>query len=96
MDRTRLAALYPGDAFAEDRNRNARTEAEVRYGLNLSPGGAHRGSRHAGEIAGPPESDFVAPFPEEDYGTFLERALAALRALPEPATDPRVLQGSRQ
>jgi hypothetical protein len=96
MDRFRLAALYPESAFAEDRNRNARTEAAVRHGLNLGPETAARAARHVGEVAGPPESAFVAPFPEESYDAFLERALEELRRLPEPVVDPKVLHGARQ
>ena len=96
MDRPRLAALYPENAFAEDRNRNARTEAEVRHGLNLGHDAVARAARHVGEVAGPPESAFVAPFPEESYEAFLDRVTEALRHLPEPVVDPNVLQGARQ
>jgi hypothetical protein len=96
MDRSRLAALYPESAFAEDRNRNARTEAEVRHGLNLGHDTAARAARHVGEVAGPPESAFVAPFPEESYDAFLERALEELRRLPESVVDPKILHGARQ
>ncbi len=96
MDRTRLAALYPETAFDEDRNRNARTEAEVRYGLNLGQDSVTRGARHVGEVVGPPESAFAAPFSEESYGAFLDRVLTELSRLPEPAVDPKILQGARQ
>ena len=96
MDPSRLAALYPEDAFAEDCNRNARSEAEVRHGLNLGHDTATRAARHVGEVAGPPESAFVAPFPEEGYDAFLDRVIEALRQLPESVVDPSVLQGARQ
>jgi hypothetical protein len=96
MDRPRFAALYPEKAFAEDRNRNARTEAEVRHGLNLAHDTVARAARHVGEVAGPPESAFVAPFPEESYEAFLDRALEELSRLPEPVLDPQILQGARQ
>ena len=96
MDRSRLAATYPENAFAEDRNRNARTEADVRHGLNLGHDTVARAARHVGEVAGPPESAFAAPFPEESYEAFLERVLAELSRLPEPAVTPEILQGARQ
>jgi hypothetical protein len=96
MDRQEIERVYAHEAFAEDRNQNARTEAEVQHGLLVSPNEMRRMARHAGEVADPPGTVFVAPYPEESYDAFAERVLALLSALDLPQTDEMTLQGLRQ
>jgi hypothetical protein len=96
MERHELERLYPENAFAEDRNRNARTEAQLRHGLLVLPGAARRVDRHAGEVDDAPGTRFLAPQPEEGYREFLDRALILARTLSPPEGDDDVLQGLRQ
>jgi hypothetical protein len=96
MQREEIARVYPSEAFAEDCNRNARTESEIQYGLVLSSGEARRLAHQAGEVADGGETAFVAPFPEESYDDFLDRALSLAGTLDAPRSDDKVLQGLRQ
>lgn len=96
MQREEIARVYPPEAFAEDCNRNARTESEIRYGLVLSSGEARRLAHQAGEVADGSETAFLAPFPEESYAAFLDRALSRAGTLDAPRSDDKVLQGLRQ
>jgi hypothetical protein len=96
MNREEIARVYPPEAFAEDRNRNARTESEIQYGLVLSSDEARRLAHQAGEVGDGAETAFLAPFPEESYDGFLDRALSRAAKLETPRSDDKVLQGLRQ
>jgi hypothetical protein len=96
MERQEIERIYPRDAFAEDRNRNARTESEIRHGLIVSPREVRRIARQAGEVADPAGIGFLAPFPEESYDDFADRVLALAEALEIPQGNDKKLQGLRQ
>ena len=97
MEKSRLAEAYPPEAFEDDANRNARSEAEVKHGVIVSRAELRRTTHHAGEVAVIPGSAFVAPYSEESYEDFLLRLQDTLRRLPELATaDPELLRGERQ
>jgi hypothetical protein len=96
MERHEIERVYPREAFAEDCNRNSRTEAEIQHGLLVAPGEVRRLTRHAGEGADPPGTAFLAPFPEESYDDFVDRVIVLAEALELPQADERTLQGLRQ
>jgi hypothetical protein len=96
MERHEIERVYPRDAFAEDRNRNRRTESEIQHGLLVSRDAVRRLSRQAGEVSDPSGTAFLAPFPEESYDDFVERVLVLAEALDVPQGDDSVLQGLRQ
>jgi hypothetical protein len=96
MERHEIEHAYPREAFAEDRNRNARTEAEIRHGLLVAPREVRRLARQAGEVADPAGTGFAAPFSDEGYEDFVERVLVLAEALDIPQADDQVLRGLRQ
>jgi hypothetical protein len=96
MERHEIERVYSRDAFAEDRNRNRRTESEIQHGLVVSREEVRRLSRQAGEVADPAGTAFIAPFPEESYDEFVERVLVLAEALEVPQVEDDVLQGLRQ
>jgi hypothetical protein len=96
MERHEIERVYSRDAFADDRNRNRRTESEIQHGLIVSRDAVRRLSRQAGEVADPVGTGFLAPFPEESYDDFIERILVLAEALDVPQGDDNLLQGLRQ
>jgi hypothetical protein len=96
MERREIEPVYPREAFADDRNRNARTESEIQHGLMVSPCEVRRLSRQAGEIAEPAGTSFLAPFPEESYEEFVDRVLVLAEALEIPQGNDKKLRGLRQ
>lgn len=96
MERQEIERVYSREAFAEDCNRNARTENEIQYGLIVSPDEVRRLAHHAGEVAAPAGTGFLAPFAQESYDDFIERVLVLVEALAIPQGNDDKLQGLRQ
>ena len=96
MERHEIERVYSRDGFAEDRNRNRRTEAEIQHGLIVTRDEVRRHARQSGEVADPAGTGFLAPYPEESYDDFVERVLVLAEALDLPQGDDQVLQGLRQ
>lgn len=80
MERQEIERIYPRDAFAEDCDRNARSDQDAQHGLLVSAEGVWRHARRAG-VAEPPDTSFIAPVADESYEDFIDRVTVLAEAL---------------